>query len=155
VDNQLSIELLPSESVVADGELQRRIKQLLTWTSDINHEDIKVYVESGWVVLEGSVNTYWKKMRVEHFVSDLIGVLGVTNGIAVVPTEKIADKTIANDIMAALERTLDVNTINVKVEDGKVTLSGTISNDGARRTAEDTVKRSSGVTELVNKITII
>jgi osmotically-inducible protein OsmY len=155
VDNQIAIEPLPTERAVTDGELHNRIQQILSWTSDINYEDIKVYVETGWVILEGSVNIYWKKMMVEHFVSNLSGVLGVTNGIAIVPTEKITDKKIAKDIMSALERTLDENMIDVKVEDGKVTLSGTIFNDGARRTAEDIAKHSAGVTEVISKLNMI
>lgn len=156
VDNQLRVKyssILPS---VTDDEIKRRITSIFDWNADLDSADIKVSVDSGWVTLEGTVDAYWKKLRAEDLASDVTGVLGITNALAVVPLENVDDRTIAEDIMAALERHVDinVNTVNVKVENGVVTLSGTVPSRAAYQTAWDIARYTGGVQDVINNLTV-
>jgi osmotically-inducible protein OsmY len=78
--------------------------------------------------LEGTVDAFWKKVRAEDLAFSMRGVLGLTNKIAVVPTQTIADENLAENIINALDRNVNVNVddVNVTVEDGTVTLTGAV-----------------------------
>jgi len=91
--------------------------------------DIEVSVRSGWVTLNASVDAYWKKLRAEEIATTLTGVLGVTNELAVVPSDAYEDKLIADNIVSALDRNVhvDAESVDVRVNDGVVTLSGSVS----------------------------
>lgn len=115
--------LLPS-----DDELATNLKSTIINSSYIEENRIDVTVDQGSVSLSGEVDSYWKKYRLEDIVSDYIGVKEIKNKVAVVPTDKIGDELIAEDIMNTVERISEenVNKFDVKVEDGKVTLSGMV-----------------------------
>lgn len=156
VDNHLEVKL-PIALPLPDDELAERVKKVLEWNADIgSSRDIRVSVNGGWVTLEGTVETYWKKLRAEELISTLSGVLGVTNGLAVVPTENLVDKAIASDIITALERNanIDVRMIDVEVDKGVVTISGTAPNGTAMRDALNAAKFAAGVLDVKNELTI-
>ncbi len=89
-------------------------------------------------------------------MSGLRGVIDVVNKLAVVPTEDINDKLIAEDIEAALERNLYVNAedVTVKVENGEVTLTGSVPNWHARGKAYDVAAYTLGVKDVHDYLTI-
>jgi osmotically-inducible protein OsmY len=66
------------------------------------------------------------------------------------------DKDIAQDIESALERNqyVDAENVTVKVEDGKVTLTGTVSSYYARGTAYDAAAFTLGVLQVDNHIVV-
>ncbi len=156
VKNDIIVECPPVVPKVSDGEIKSRTENVLRWNADMEGEDIRVSVKEGWVTLEGNVSAYWKKMRAEDLASDLLGITGITNALAVVPTKSVTDKAIAQDIMAALERNTNINvdTVDVKVEDGVVTLSGTVTNWVAYEAASSAARYTTGVINMVNNLTI-
>ena len=113
-------------------------------------------VKAGRVTLSGRVDAYWRKKRAEELVSAIIGVLAVDNALAVVPTESRVDKSMADDITAAFERNraIDINTVDVKVEDGIVTLSGKVPTWNAMLTAEDIARYTAGVVDVINDLSV-
>jgi hyperosmotically inducible protein len=156
VKNELAIKYPPSVRVPTDAEIRSNINDLLLWQPDIDSTDIDVSVENGWVTLRGSVDAYWKKVRAEELALGLSGVLGITNELAIVPTRRIEDKTIAEDIEAALERqfNIDQDLIDVKVENGKVTLAGSVGSLPAFRAAQMIAGNTLGVLMVDNELTI-
>ena len=111
---------------------------------------------NGRVTLRGSVDTLWKKIRIEELTLGLNGVLGITNELAVVPTERYVDKAIAEDIEAALDRNvnIDVDLIELKVENGKVTLSGTVGSLPDFRAAQKIAENTPGMLMVDNELII-
>jgi len=67
-----------------------------------------------------------------------------------------ADDRIEEDINEALTDSpdLDASEIEVKVSNGEVTLSGTVTERSAKRTAEDIAERCSGVKDVRNEIRV-
>jgi hypothetical protein len=67
-----------------------------------------------------------------------------------------ADERIEEDVNEALTDSpdLDASEIEVKVSNGEVTLSGTVTERWAKRTAEDIAERCSGVKDVRNEIRV-
>jgi alpha-amylase/alpha-mannosidase (GH57 family) len=125
-----------------------------------NPARLKLLVKNGSlsddVALRGSVNAYWKKLRAEEVTATLAGVRGVTNELSVVPTNAYEDRLIADSIVAALDRNVyvDVESVDVRVNGGVVTLSGSVSSLPAFRAAQETCERTVGVIAVNNELVI-
>jgi osmotically-inducible protein OsmY len=156
VINLLTVEFPPALTVPADTDLKTRVENSLTWNPDIYSVDIDVRVTDGVVRLEGTVDSYWKRWKAEDIISDLSGVIDVENHLAVVPSESFVDKDIAEDIESALERNIyvDAEQVTVKVENGKVTLTGTVPSYFARGKAYDAAAFTPGVIEVDNNLVV-
>ena len=154
VNNQLAIPYSENYKIRGDGLLKSDIEKTLECNSDIDQENICVTVKSGRVVLEGTVEAYWKKVIAAHIVSNITGVIWVDNKITVVPSEKKSDKLIARDLVEALERNVntDPRSINVKIKDGKITLSGSVPTLTAAQAAVETAHYTTGVKDVIDNI---
>ncbi len=155
VENNLEVTYSTEVSVPSDEEIKDNIQKSLFWDTEILADEIEVTVEQGIVTLEGTVDSYWKKQRVEED-ADLTGVLSVVNEISVVPTADVVDEDIAEDVTKAIERNslINVDDITVKVEDGKVTLTGTVSDWRAFTAAENSAFYTLGVIEVDNQLIV-
>ena len=156
VENNLEVEIPTEVTVPTDSEIESNIKNILEWNSSIDASEIGVDVSAGVVTLDGTVDAYWKKLRAEDVVSRATGVLNVANELAVVPTEDVLDKAIAEDVVSALETKFTVNAddVDVKVEDGTVTLSGTLPSWTSYRSAMDAAENTLGVTDVIDQLVI-
>jgi hyperosmotically inducible protein len=156
VENDLTIKYPPGVKVPTDIEIKSNIESVLLWQPNIDSTDINITAENGWVILRGSVDAFWKKVRAEELALGLNGVLGVTDELAVVPTEKYTDKTIAEDIEAAMERNFNivVDLIDVEVENGKVTLTGSVTSLPAFRAAQKIAENTPSVLMVDNELVI-
>ncbi len=156
VSNNLEVEIPAAKKTPTDAEIRDNAVTALSINSDVESYKIDVTVDKGWVTLEGTVNAYWEKVSAENEVLDVNGVLGVSNNLGVVPTESYLDKNIAEDIISALERNVHVNAddIDVKVEDGKVTLDGTVKTYTAKNAAFDSALYTPGVITVNNRIIV-
>jgi osmotically-inducible protein OsmY len=156
VTNLLTVRFPPAYVIPTDAEIKTSAERTLAWNSDVYSTDIDVTVSGGVVRLEGTVDAYWKRWKAEDLVSNLSGVVDVENHLAVVPSESFVDKDIAQDIESALERNqyVDAENVTVKVEDGKVTLTGTVSSYYARGTAYDAAAFTLGVLQVDNHIVV-
>ena len=154
VKNQLKVDL--QRDVPSDSEIKSNIENSFKWDRDLHPSDIQVGVTAGWVTLEGSVDAFWKKVRAEDLAFSLRGVAGVTNKIAVVPTQSLADEQLAENVIQALDRNqdVDVDDIDVTVEKGTVSLSGTVPSWSARRAAYNAARYAHGVKEVEDRITV-
>ncbi|MFO7836525.1 MAG: BON domain-containing protein [Candidatus Thorarchaeota archaeon] len=156
VKNNLEVEIPTEVSVPTDSEIKSNIADMLEWNASIDASEIEVDVSAGVVTLDGVVDAYWKKLRAEDVTSRATGVLNVVNELAVVPTEDVLDKAIAEDVVSALETKFTVNAddVDVKVEDGIVTLSGTLPSWTSYRAAMDAAENTLGVTDVVDQLII-
>jgi osmotically-inducible protein OsmY len=154
VINKLAVSY--TRPVLSDEGLRTIIVSMLELNSYIKASEINVSLSDGVVVLEGTVDTLWKKIRVAELVADIIGVVDIENKISVVPTESIIDATIANRITYAINRNVNVNVddITVVVKDGVVTLTGSVSKWAARMAAYNVALHLIGVREVNNHIAV-
>ena len=156
VSNQLEVSLSSVAQAANDEEVRLRVITVLQWDMGADSDSIIVDVEGGSVTLEGSVDAYWKKVRAEELVSRVTGVLKVINGLAVVPSKSLSDESIAEDIMQDIELNsgVDVNKVDVRVENGVVTLSGVVPTWGMYFAVEDTARYTPGVVDVANRLEV-
>ena len=114
------------------------------------------WINGGLVTLEGSVDTYWKKVYAEDLASHIRGVVHIANKLTVVPTKRIVDGAIAREIMAALDRNVavDSDSITVEVENSVVTLSGIQRSRAAKTAVFFTAVYTNGITHIHDRVTV-
>ncbi len=156
VINNITVEIGTEMEAPTDLEIKENIETVLLNNLEINISSMVVSVENGIVTLKGTVDSYWERIHAEDLVSDLPGVIDIINNLAIVPTDDITDETIATDIMDAIERNRYINDkdINIEVENGEVTLNGTVNTQSALNEVLDIVSYTVGVKKIVNNINL-
>jgi osmotically-inducible protein OsmY len=156
VENQIEVIYPPSVTVPTDEEIKSNIETSLELNLSLDATDIEVLVTAGIVTLQGSVDAYWKKTRTESIASGVSGVLDIINKLTIVPTENFIDKEIAEDIVGSISRNFnaDAEKVDVKVEDGEVTLSGTVADWSAYRAVMDATEFTAGVVNINDNLII-
>jgi len=154
VSNQLQVNYPSSVLILQDMEIEKSITNRLAANPDIKQLDLEVIVSAGRVTLRGTVDAYWKRQHAEYLASTEPGVISIENLIVVAPTEDILDKSIAEAIIDSLEAKglVDQDKVNVKVQDGEVTLTGSVPSWKARRAAAEMAYYTSGVTNVENRL---
>lgn len=149
VDNKLSVRH-PAGSLLSVKGLESNVRNVLEWDPDIDSKKIKVKAEGGVILLEGTIESLWKKILAEDIVYRVVGVRSVDNRLAVVPSKKVNDRVIAKNIVDALTRCypLDSEDIHVEVKDGRVELSGKVPSWHAKNLAFETAVNTLGVKEV-------
>ncbi len=137
-----------------DAEIAAAAARALEWDALLVPERIDVTVSKGWITLRGTVNWHYKKQEAERAVRNLAGVKGVSNLIEV--KSKMQPAEIKKQVEQALVRTAqtDAEHISVEVNDGKVTLKGTVRAWVERQEAERAAWRAPGVVSVDNRITV-
>jgi len=156
VRNQIAVRIVDPEPTSDDAELLDRINCVLAWDADIDATNIKVTVDSGSVILRGSVRYLWEKIRAEQRILGLAGVRAIRNELEVHPVESVSDETIARRITDALVRNLNVEAkaIAVEVDKGRVALSGTVPMHAAHSAAVEAARFTHGVVALEDRIEV-
>lgn len=147
----------PDSEEPGDGGVRARVNRTLGSQEILDAARIDVFVEDGKVVLEGSVNAFWKKHRAGEVVLAVDGVREVDNRLAVVPTRKADDEAMAVSIMENLGRvnSLDPQGVDVKVNNGLVTLRGTVPSVGTRWEAFQIALHTEGVADVRDELAIV
>jgi osmotically-inducible protein OsmY len=156
VESRLIVQLPTTLDKITDIEIDANTRSSLGWHPDIDSTNIEVAVEAGVVKLEGSVGRSWEKLEVEEVIAKIGGVVDVDNQLAVVPTRDVWDQALGAAIVTALERSagIDAESVTVRVADGRVLLSGKVSDGSVRRRAEEVAFRTSGVKEVDNALVV-
>jgi osmotically-inducible protein OsmY len=140
----------------SDSEIERDVKDELTWNPDLDASDIAVSVKNGVVALAGYVRSYADRYEAEMAAKRVAGVVGVANDIEVrLPSvDERPDPDIARDAVAALRIQLPFSSESIKVivKSGWVTLEGQVEWQYQKNTAETTVRRIKGVKGVINSI---
>lgn len=152
--NNIAVEFSPEFKTPSDEQIERGVKKIFKINSCLDSKNIEVLVNEGKVTLKGIVNSYWEKEMATELTSDIPGIISLENHLAVQPPEPLSDEEIREDIQSAMERAVRVNSENVKieVENGIVTLSGTVSSMSAYSAAQKAAKLSKGVIDIHNNL---
>ncbi|MCH7861895.1 MAG: BON domain-containing protein [Proteobacteria bacterium] len=126
-----------------DSQIQSDVLAELAWEPSVTHEHIGVSVKGGVVTLSGLVPSYAEKLAAEKATRRVAGVKAIAEDIEVrrPGDAKTSDGEIASRICSILawDALIPAEKIAVKVENGHVTLSGTVDwryqVDAARKAA--------------------
>ncbi|MDE2136729.1 MAG: BON domain-containing protein [Gammaproteobacteria bacterium] len=138
--------------------LRQNVLDELDFRPDVDASHIGVSAENGVVTLSGHVGTYAEKIAAEEATKALTGVLAVADDVEV---RLAGDPSTHDDQVAqraldsiAWSTTIPGGAVKVMVENGWVTLSGEVSWQYQKSSAEDVVRNLYGVSGVTNAITL-
>jgi osmotically-inducible protein OsmY len=153
IANDLAVAV-PVHYEQADTAIAKAVANALEWNVEVPNDSVQGSVSDGWVTLDGTVAWQYQRDAAGRAVSNLAGVRGVTNDLAVSPHNSPAD--IKRSIVEALERRAVRVAEHVKVETSGsvVTLTGTVPSFGDRRAAEGAAWSAPGVTDVHDDLVV-
>lgn len=172
VKNEITVEpgaQPSSESVhVEDLEIRVAILEALAHSRELGGKNIDVKVDNRTVTLSGTVETPAQRSGAEQIARAVDGVAGVVNNLAVSnpqaatePPAAIApmadpNAELAKRVSFELYSTDAFNTlaIQVKADQGTVTLSGTVRSKAEQLLAERVAQSVSGVKKVTNDLKV-
>lgn len=140
----------------SDAQLKKDVEAELERDPSINATEVGVSVKDGVVTLSGHLDTLAEKQEVEKVVQRVAGVRAVAVEIDVRLTagSTRSDADIAHAVETAYQwhSSVPAHQIQVKVEDGWVTLTGEVDWEYQRSTAASLVRSLMGVVGVHNRI---
>jgi osmotically-inducible protein OsmY len=141
---------------MTDKMLRDAVIAQLDFEPGVDPAGIGVAAEDGVVTLSGSVDDYAQKIAAEKTVKRIIGVKGFANELLVRMARERTDTDIAKDAIYLLE--CDVHFLGgkvmVTVEDGLLTLEGTVEWNFQKVAAEKATQCIRGVRAVANLIEV-
>ncbi|MGO9964094.1 MAG: BON domain-containing protein [Acidimicrobiales bacterium] len=153
VDNELLVG--PLGEAVADVGIEADCKVALDADRFVPAGGVTARVTGGWVTLSGHVHRHYQRRAAERAVERLKGVLGLSDEIVV--SDEPLPEDVNDNIRKALRRNamIDDSLIKVSSSGHTVYLDGISGSWAAKKKAEDIASGAPGVTEVVNRITIL
>lgn len=143
--------------IKSDETIQKDVQDAIKWEPLLQAAEIGVIVKNGVVTLTGTVDNYIKKNEAESATKNVSGVKAVIEKIEVhynsIWNGK-TDQNIADEIINTLNWNPHGNNIQVKVENGWVTLEGELTWNYLRESAIKAVNNIGGIKGISNKIKI-
>jgi osmotically-inducible protein OsmY len=154
VANDIKIKV-PGGSTRTDTEIAQAVRRALEWDVFVPDEKISSTVSDGWVTLEGALDRWSQRDDAERAVRNLIGVRGVINKITLNVT-----KPVTEDIRKAIEQVLErraereARKIRVEVQNGAVTLTGTVHSWAERKSVLAAARFTPGVRSIEDRLRV-
>ncbi len=138
-------------------ELQKDVQDAIKFQPLLQAAEIGVIVKNGIVTLTGVVDGYFKKTEAENAAKNVVGVKAVVENITIKYNNySKTDSEIAEEVLKALNESWSVpkDKVQVKVENGWVTLEGELPWNYQREAAKSTINYLQGVKGIANQIKI-
>lgn len=143
---------------MTDISLRQDVLDELEFEPSLDAANIGATVQNGVVTLTGHVKSYMEKVKAEEVVRHIKGVRGIAQELEVrwPGDKKTSDDEIAQRALniIAWDTTIPKDKVQVKVENGWVTLSGQVEWYYQKSAAENAVYRLSGISGIHNQLTI-
>ena len=137
-----------------DTDIAKAAADSFEWNAALPSGHVMVKVSEGWVTLSGELSTNYLRRSAESSVRYLRGVKGVTDLITVKPNVEAKDLKHKIDESIKRHAALDAERIVVNVDNGEVTLGGTVRSWAESHDAERTAWAGPGVTSVTNHLKV-
>lgn len=150
---ELDVRLSPQHRR-SDTDIATAVEQALTWNTLVPAEQIQVTVDQGWVTLQGEVEWDYQRRSVDKAIRPLMGVVGISNEIAIKP--KVTPADLRSRIGEALKRQVEreVKHLDIKVDGSTVTLRGSVNSWQERDAAQGVAWSAPGVRVVINELQV-
>ncbi len=154
VANDIQVRI-PGSGHRTDTDIAQAVRNALIWDVHVPEANIKSTVATGWVTLEGTVDSWSHRYEAERAVMRLSGVGGVTNRITVNAPDVSSDE-VREAIEEALERRAgrEAHTLQIQVHDGTVTLTGSVHSWREKRAVVGAAAHAPGVRSIEDHLRI-
>jgi len=141
-----------------DDELVDAVSDELYWDPKVDNAAVAVSADHGVVTLRGTVGSFREKREAENDAKRVYGVELVVNELEVMLLDEARrdDADVRGDVLQALA--LDVlvpATVDVRVDDGLVTLTGSVEWQYQRDEAEYMASNIVGTFDVIDEITLL
>lgn len=157
-DESFIHSLLKYSCMRTDADIQKDVIAQLQCEPFLNAAGIGVAVKNGVVALSGEVACYARKQAAEKVARKITGVRALTEEIYVSGSGggRVTDTEIADTVATALtwHTAMQEHKINIKVENGVVTLEGQVDFDYQRRAAFEAIENLAGIRRINHFLTI-
>ena len=145
--------------MISDQELQKHVQDELRSDPELAYaSNVRVNVSEGDVTLSGSVGSYFERWKAESAAKRVAGVKNVyvELKISLVDSMQRPDTDLTRIAETMLEWAVGIPSrrINVTVNDGWLTLSGTVEQQYQRESAEQAVRGLLGLRGISNAIAV-
>jgi osmotically-inducible protein OsmY len=143
---------------MSNNDLERRVTDELLWEPRIDNEAIAVSTDHGVVTLRGTVGSFRQKRDAKEAARRVHGVKDVRNDLEVriLNDDRRADADLRGDVLQALMLDSRVpSTIDARVDNGSVTLTGTAHWKYLRDEAEFVAGSVRGVVTVGNEVELV
>jgi osmotically-inducible protein OsmY len=138
-----------------DDELTAYVSDELFWDPKVDNAEIAVSASDGKITLRGTVGSLYQKREAKKAAQRVYGVTSVDNQLQVrlLNDQRRSDAELRGDVLQALMLdSLVPTTVDAKVEDGFVTLSGTADWQYQRDEAEFVAENIAGALDVLDEI---
>jgi osmotically-inducible protein OsmY len=139
-------------------ELQKDVQDAIKWQPLLKAAEIGVTAKSGVVTLTGNVNSFTKKIEAEKAAKSVVGVRAVVEDINVKFTNSHEknDEDLAGEILSSMKWDWSVpnDKVQVKVENGWVTIDGSVEWNYQKEAARGCAANLIGVKGVTNNVTV-
>jgi len=143
---------------MTNNDLQRYVSEELYWDPKVDSEAIAVSVDGGVVTLRGTVGSFREKREAKQDAERVYGVTDVKNNLEVriLTDQRSSDAELRGNILQAMMLdSLIPATIDAKVDEGVVTLTGKANWQFQRDEAESVAGNLLGVMGVKDEIDLI
>ena len=143
---------------MSNEELRKNVTDELFWDPKIDSSSIAVGTDGGTVALRGTVGSFREKRAAKKAAERVYGVTSVENKLSVrlMTDDTRSDADVRGDVLQALMLdTLVPSTIDAKVNNGEVALTGEAEFKFQRDEALDVAGNIRGVTNVWDEIAIV
>ena len=146
------------QKVANDHDLEEDVRAELAYDPAVGRVgSVDVSVRDGVVAVKGTVYSLAQKWAVEHTIRSVAGIRDVEMDLLVDPPKDVfhSDEEIADAVATVLRWTAGVpDGVQVSVQDGRVTLEGTVGFLSERLAAADAVRPLVGVKQVDNRLVV-
>jgi len=143
---------------MSNEELRKNVTDELFWDPKVDSSSIAVGSDGGAVTLRGTVGSFREKRAAKKAAERVYGVTGVDNELSVrlMTDDTRSDADVRGDVLQALMLdTLVPKTIDAKVNDGEVTVTGEAEFAFQRDEALDVAGNIRGVINVWDEVAIV
>ena len=140
---------------MSNDDLVRDVSDELFWDPKVDSAAIAVSADDGRITLRGTVGSLHEKREAKKAAERVFGVISVDNQLQVrlLDDRKRGDAELRGDVLQALMlNSLVPSTIDAKVDDGFVTLTGTAHWQYQRDEADHVASSIVGALDVFNEI---
>jgi osmotically-inducible protein OsmY len=141
----------------SDKQITENVFQALLWDARVSPARIDVDTKNGHVTLSGTVDNFHKKWSAIDNAMKVANVVHVVDHIKVEPTDVVTDAALQQNIEKALlnDSRLAQTHIGCSVENGSISLQGSVHTFYQRVAAEESCRWVKGVVNVINEIEVV
>ena len=139
----------------SNDDLVNDVTDELYWDPKVDNSAIAVSADDGRITLRGTVGSFREKREAKTAAERVFGVVSVDNQLEVrlLNDDRRGDAELRGDVLQALMLdSLVPNTVDANVDDGFVTLTGTVDRQYQRTEAEQVAGNIVGALDVLNAI---